>query len=95
MRTPTCLRRARKSVASIAIGEFNSPMGKVSEFAERGWQRLWCVPQASRERARDTDWNRLELNAIGSMWGRDLDRSRVPGLDVDGWSATIVAELTR
>ncbi|MDT5248392.1 MAG: hypothetical protein QOJ28_1026, partial [Mycobacterium sp.] len=56
---------------------------------------LWCVPQASRERARDTDWNRLELNAIGSMWGRDLDRSRVPGLDVDGWSATIVAELTR
>ena len=51
-------------------------MGKVSEFAERGWQRLWCVPQASRERARDTNWNRLELNAIGSMWGRDLDTGR-------------------
>ena len=68
-------------------------MGKVGEFAERSWQRLWCVPQASRERARDTDWNRLELNAIGSTWGRDQFGPQMSG--VEGWSATIVAELTR
>jgi hypothetical protein len=68
-------------------------MGKFGEFAGSGWQRLWCVPQASRDRARDTDWNRLELNAIGSVWGRDRFGSQMSG--VDGWSATIVAELTR
>jgi hypothetical protein len=68
-------------------------MGKVGELAGRSRQRLWCVPQATRERARDTDWNLLELNAIGSTWGRDRFGSQMSG--VDGWSATIVAELTR
>jgi hypothetical protein len=77
----------------IVVEEFNSHMGKVGEFAEKSWQRLWCVPQAARERARDTDWNRLELNAIGSVWGRDRFGSQMSR--VDGWSATIVAELTR
>jgi hypothetical protein len=75
------------------LEEFNRLVGTVSEFAERRWQRLWCVPQASRERVNDTDWNGLELNAIGSLWGRDRLGSRLSG--GDGWSATIVAELTR
>jgi hypothetical protein len=68
-------------------------MGKVGEFAGKSWQRLWCVPQAARECARDTDWNRLELNAIGSVWGRD--RFGLQMSDGHSWSATIVAELTR
>lgn len=66
-------------------------MSKATKPLRMGWRSLWCVPQRSRQLPRAADWNGLELNAIGSAWGRD--RNIVSG--IDGWSATIVAELTR
>ena len=61
----------------------------------RSWKQLWCIAQRSHELALEPCWDRMEMNAIGSTWGRD--RVRMSGVDtgVGDWSATIVAELTR
>ncbi|QEM47237.1 hypothetical protein [Mycolicibacterium grossiae] len=63
----------------------------------RRWQRLWCVPQRVRDRGPLPDWDRLQRNAIGGVWGRDDVAARRHGVDgrVAAWSPTIVAELTR
>jgi hypothetical protein len=53
------------------------------------------VSQASRERTCGSDWNRLEMNAIGSTWGRDRISTSGVGAGLEHWSTTIVAELTR
>jgi hypothetical protein len=67
--------------------------GQVRRVRRKWLAALVVRTSGVRDRARDTDWNRLELNAIGSVWGRDRFGSQMSG--GAGWSATIVAELTR
>ena len=59
------------------------------------WKQLWCVAQRSHEHAIEPGWDQLEMNAIGSTWGRERIRMSGVGAGVGDWSATIVAELTR
>jgi hypothetical protein len=58
---------------------------------------LWCVPQRSLECRGHNDFGRLELDAIGSTFGRDRCRRSLSGVGsrIEPWSSTIVAELTR
>jgi hypothetical protein len=70
-------------------------MGKQRKVIRRSWKQLWCVAQSSRERIPESGWNRLEMNAIGSTWGRERVLMPGVGAGVEDWSTTIVAELTR
>jgi hypothetical protein len=70
-------------------------MGKQRKAIRHSWKELWCVAQSSRERVPETDWNRLQMNAIGSTCGRAKVRTPGVGAAVEDWSTTIVAELTR
>lgn len=69
-------------------------MSAFGKGAGQSWRHLWGVPQTCRERDCRGDWNRLQINAIGSAWGRDRT-GYTSAAGVEPWSATIVAELTR
>lgn len=66
-------------------------------MTEWGWRRLWCIPQMSRECSREHDFGHLELDAIGSAFGRDRTRRALSGVGsrIEPWSSTIVDDLTR
>jgi hypothetical protein len=72
-------------------------MGEGGGATGWGWRRLWCIPQRSREGCRENDFGHLELDAIGSAFGRDRTRRALSGVGsgIETWSSTIVADLTR
>ncbi|BBY30675.1 hypothetical protein GCM10023114_37200 [Mycolicibacterium sediminis] len=51
-------------------GAFNRRMGEQRRASGRDWRRLWRIPRMARDMRPAEDWDRLEINAIGSMWGR-------------------------